>query len=154
MKTNLAHDVFINQGKSIALANKVTDFLIAQGKSEPVQIPFGQSAISKKNETDYKTGQQNMRDMMTQSISLNRPVLKNVERPLTVDQKRMKFNFDAKLEATLAGKSTFTGKCIKHGLSEFKFYISGKHHCIECRAIIVKRKKENSLLNKFDRKLT
>lgn len=142
MHTNLDHDVFIKQGKSLALANQVNDFLIAQDKSEPVQIPFGQSGISQKVENGYKTGQQNMRDMMTQSISLNQPVLKNTERPLTVDQKRMKFNFDAKLEATLAGARTFTGKCLKHGLTEFKFYMSGKHHCVECRKTIIQRKKE------------
>ena len=32
MNSNLAHDVYINQGKAIALANQVTDFLLAQGK--------------------------------------------------------------------------------------------------------------------------
>lgn len=144
MKTNLAHDVFINQGKAIALAIQVTDFLKAQGKAEATQIPLGESGIRKKSETDYETAQQSMRDMMTQSISANRPVLKNVKRNLTADQKRMKFNFDAKLEASLAGKTTFTGKCAKHGSAEFKFYISGKHHCIQCRAIIVQRKKEAS----------
>ncbi|OAL78952.1 hypothetical protein AY606_05865 [Acinetobacter sp. SFB] len=142
MQTNLDHIIFKKQGESAAIAESVEKFLKAQGKKEPVQIPFGQSGISQKVENGYKTGQQNMRDMMTQSISLNRPVLKNTERPLTTDQKRMKFNFDAKLEATLAGKQTFTGKCVKHGLTEFKFYISGKHHCIECRKIIIQRKKE------------
>ena len=142
MHTNLDHYIFKKQMESAALAESVEKFLKAQGKEEPVQIPFAQPGISEKVENGYKTGQQNMRDMMTQSISLNRPVLKNTERPLTVDQKRMKFNFDAKLEATLAGARTFTGKCVKHGLTEFKFYISGKYHCIECRKIIIQRKKE------------
>lgn len=140
MRANLDHDIFTKKGKSIALAIQVDDFLKAQGKSEPTQIPFGQSGISLKNE--YKTSQQNMRDIMTQSISLNRPVLGKVEKALTADQKRMKFNFDAKHKAALAGKNTFTGKCLKHGLTEFKFYLSGKHHCIQCRETIVKRKKE------------
>lgn len=140
----LDHDIFSKKSESLILATKVKEFLKAQGRLEPTQIPFGHSGIKQNVEAEYQSGQQSMRDMMTQSISANRPVLKNVKRNLTADQKRMKFNFDAKLEASLAGKTTFTGKCAKHGSAEFKFYISGKHHCIQCRAIIVQRKKEAS----------
>lgn len=143
MHTNLDHDVFINQGKSIALANQVTDFLIAQGKSEPVQIPFGYSALSNQSKsTIWTSPQQSMRKTMSSSVSKNRPVLKTVEKTLTKEQQRQKFNFEAKCEALKASKDNFTGQCLKHGLTNFKCYASGKHHCIECRKLIIQRKKE------------
>ena len=69
MHTNLDHDVFIKKGKSIALAPQVDDFLKAQGKSEPTKIPFGQTRMSMKpKDTEYKTGQQSMRESMADSV--------------------------------------------------------------------------------------
>lgn len=136
MNTNLAHDVFINQGKS-----------------EPVQIPFGKSGLSTGNGI-YQSPQIAMQRVMAYNVEKNGKQIDLAERPLTTEQVRHKFNYEAKHKALKAGLSEFTGKCIKHDLTAFKAYQSGKHHCIECRAIIIKRKKETSLLNKFDRKLT
>ena len=66
-----------------------------------------------------------------------------IEKPLTVEQQRQKYNFDEKHKALDADLDTFTGKCLKHGESLFKVYKSNqKHHCIECKAEIFKRKKE------------
>lgn len=144
MKSNLAHDVYINQGKSIALASQVNDFLLAQGKSEAVQIPFGQSGIKKKEDGSYKTSQQAMRNVMTQSVSANRPVLAKVEKPLTKEQQRHKFNFKAKQQALAAGQDTFMGRCDLHDLTEFRVYVSGKHVCLECRNLTKKRRKETA----------
>lgn len=143
MQSNIDHDVFIKKGKSIALAQQVEDFLLAQGKSEPEQIPFGHSALSKKpSDSEYKTGQQSMRASMAHSVSAKRPVLPSLDKPLSKEQERHKFNFDAKNKAIAAGEDTFQGKCNLHGLTEYKFYKSGKQHCIKCRAIYTKRHQE------------
>lgn len=147
MRSNLDYEIFRKKAESVALNTKVDEFLMAEGISEPVQIPFGYSARnSNLKESVWNNAQQAMRDLMTGSVSQSRPVLKDSPKPLSVDQLRMKFNFEAKHAASLAGEQTFTGKCLKHGLTEFKFYLSGKHHCIECRALMVKRKKEMNLV--------
>lgn len=72
----LDHDIFSKKSESLILATKVKEFLKAQGRLEPTQIPFGHSGIKQNVEAEYQSGQQSMRDMMTQSISANRPVLK------------------------------------------------------------------------------
>ena len=143
MRTNLDHDVFIKKGKSIALANQVEAFLLAQGKSEPTQIPFGQSQLSMaKKEDEYKTGQQSMRESMAYSVSKKRPVLKPLEKVLTQEQQRHKFNFDQKLKALKDSQNTFTGKCQKHGETTFRVYPSTKkHHCLACKAETFNRRK-------------
>ena len=143
MHTNLDHDVFIKKGKSIALAQQVDDFLKAQGKSEPTKIPFGQTRMSMKpKDTEYKTGQQSMRESMADSVSKKRPVLSSTDRPLTKEQERHKFNFEAKTKALAKGESTFEGKCDLHGLTEFKAYQSGKHHCVKCHQRTSQLRKE------------
>lgn len=143
MHTNLDHDVFIKKGKSIALSQQVEEFLKAQGKSEPVQIPFGQTQMSAKpKDTEYKTGQQSMRESMADSVSKKRPVLSSTDRPLTKEQERHKFNFEAKTKALANGESAFEGKCDLHGLTEFKAYQSGKHHCVKCRQRTSQLRKE------------
>ena len=68
MHTNLDHDVFIKKGKSIALAQQVDDFLKAQGKSEPDQIPFGHSELSHKRKTEGYNAQSTMREIMFSSV--------------------------------------------------------------------------------------
>ena len=84
-----------------------------------------------------------MRQTMTSSVSKKRPVLKMIEKPLTVEQQRQKYNFDEKHKALDADLDTFTGKCLKHGETLFKVYKSNqKHHCIACKAEIIQRKKE------------
>ena len=134
MHSNIDHSAIINKGKSIALAIQVDDWLKAQGKSEPTKIPFGQTRMSMKpKDTEYKTGQQSMRESMADSVSKKRPVLSSTDRPLTKEQERHKFNFEAKTTALAKGESTFEGKCDLHGLTEFKAYQSGKHHCVKCR---------------------
>jgi DNA-nicking Smr family endonuclease len=145
MQSNIDHSAIINKGKSIALAIQVDDFLKAQGKSEPTQIPFGQTRMSMKpKDTEYKTGQQSMRESMADSVSKKRPVLSSTDRPLTKEQERHKFNFEAKTTALAKGESTFEGKCDLHGLTEFKAYQSGKHHCVKCRQRTSQLRKELS----------
>ena len=68
MHTNLDHDVFIKKGKSIALAQQVDDFLKAQGKSEPDQIPFGYSELSSKKHEYGRTAQTTMREIMFSAV--------------------------------------------------------------------------------------
>ena len=78
MQSNIDHSAIINKGKSIALAIQVDNWLKAQGKLEPIQIPFGQTRMSMKpKDTEYKTGQQSMRESMADSVSKKRPVLCN-----------------------------------------------------------------------------
>ena len=126
MHTNLDHDVFIKKGKS-----------------EPVQIPFGQTQMSAKpKDTEYKTGQQSMRESMADSVSKKRPVLSSTDRHLTKEQERHKFNFEAKTKALANGESAFEGKCDLHALTEFKAYQSGKHHCVKCRQRTSQLRKE------------
>ena len=142
MHTNLDHDIFKKQMESAALAKSVEKFLKAQGKEEPEQYQYGYSALSDQSKSnEWTSSQQVMREAMTSSVSQNRPVLKNVKKPLTKEQQRQKFNFEAKREALRASKDNFIGQCLKHGLTNFKCYPSGKHHCIECRIIIVNRRK-------------
>ena len=140
MNSNLAHDVYINQGKAIALANQVDDFLKAKGKV--IQIPFGQSGVSRSKPESYTTSQETMRKMMTRSVSVNRPVLKTIEKKLTKEQQRNKFNAEAKQSALAQGNDNFNGRCDLHGLTEFKAYLSGKHLCLKCRELTKKRRKE------------
>ena len=84
-----------------------------------------------------------MRQTMTSSVSKKRPVLKTIEKPLTTEQQRQKYNFDEKHKALDADLDTFTGKCLKHGETLFKVYKSNKkHHCIACKAEIIQRRKE------------
>ena len=143
MHTNLDHDIFKKQLESAALAESVEKFLKAQGKEEPEQYQYGYSALSNQSKSnEWTSSQQVMHETMTSSVSQNRPVLKNVEKPLNKEQQRQKFNFEAKREALRVSKDNFIGQCLKHGLTNFKCYPSGKHHCIECRVIIVKRRKE------------
>jgi len=145
MRSNIDHDVFIKQGKSIALAIQVDNWLKAKGKSEPTQIPFGHSGLSHKpKSTEYKTGQQSMRESMAHSVSTKRPVLASLNKPLTKEQQRHKHNFEAKTAALAAGESTFEGKCSKHGETDYRVYASGKHYCIQCRGIITKRHQEKT----------
>ena len=144
MQSNIDHDVFIKKGKSIALSQQVDDFLKAQGKSEPEQIPFGHSALSKKpSDSEYKTGQQSMRASMAHSVSAKRPVLPSLDKPLSKEQERHKFNFEAKTKAISAGESTFKGKCALHGDTEYRVFASGKQVCLQCRVIYLNRHKEN-----------
>lgn len=142
MNSNLAHDVYINQGKAIALANQVDDFLKAKGKVK--QIPFGQLGVSRSKPESYTTSQETMRKMMTRSVSVNHPVLKTIEKKLTKEQQRHKFNFDAKTKALDAGQNYFEGKCDLHGLTVYKVYKSGKCHCVECRERTKQLRKEAS----------
>lgn len=143
MRSNIDHDAIINKGKSIALAIQVDDWLKAQGKLEPTQIPLGQTRMSMKSkDTEYKTGQQSMRESMADSVSKKRPVLNSTDRPLTKEQERHKFNFEAKTKALANGESSFEGKCDLHGFTDFKVYQSGKHLCIQCRERTRKMRKE------------
>nr|WP_279053000.1 hypothetical protein [Acinetobacter tandoii] len=143
MRSNIDHNAIINQGKSIALAIQVDNWLKAKGKSEPTQIPFGHSGLSHKpKSTEYKTGQQSMRESMAHAVSAKRPVLPSLDKPLTAEQQRHKFNFEAKNKAIAADENTFQGKCDLHGLTDFKVYKSGKCHCIKCRERTKQLRKE------------
>ena len=136
MKTNLDHDVFINQGKSIALANQVTDFLIAQGKLEPTQIPFGQSALANTRKAEGYNAQTTMREIMFNSVhesKKSKPTVKPMPTP-TSEQLRREANYTARKKAVAEGKSEFQGKCAHHDLQIFKIKSKGEEHiCIICR---------------------
>ena len=134
MHTNLDHDVFIKKGKSIALAQQVDDFLKAQGKSEPVQIPFGYSELSQKRKTEGFNAQSTMREIMFNSVQESKKN-KPAEQPAPSPERlRRDANNAARLKAVAEEKSEFQGQCVHHGQQTFKIKDKGKDHiCIICR---------------------
>ena len=136
MHTNLDHDVFIKKGKSIALAQQVNDFLKAQGKSEPDQIPFGHSELSSKKHEYGRTAQTTMREIMFSSVQeskKNKSAVKPAQAP-SPERLRRDANNAARIKAVAEGKSQFQGQCAHHGLQTFKIRIKGEEHiCIICR---------------------
>lgn len=129
------HAIFSKKIESELLEIQVKEWLQAQGKKEPDQIPMGQLGLSEKEvSNEYKPGQQYMREAMTNSISKKRPVLSNLDKPLSREQLRHKFNHEAKINAIQNNQPTFLGKCDLHGDTEFRVYhSSAKHHCIACK---------------------
>ena len=144
MHINSSHDILRKKAESRRLDIQVRWFLRKQKKQCPDQLPTGYSDLNDKSkQPEWTSSQHAMRQTMTSSVSKKRPVLKTIEKPLTAEQQRQKYNFDEKHKALKADLDTFTGKCLKHGESLFKVYKSNqKHHCIECKAEIFKRKKE------------
>lgn len=137
MHINLAHEVFINKGKSIALAQQVEDFLKAQGKSEPTQIPFGHSPY---HEHCKKTGKDpyafTLRTLMTQSVEkahadkAERAKPEKAKKPeptYTPDHtpNRKQLNRKARNEAWSKGEKKFNGKCAHHGDQVFNIRKDG-----------------------------
>lgn len=139
MRTNLDHDVFINKGKSIALAQQVDDFLKAQGKSEPDQVPFGHSghyfSCKSKGIDPYSVS---LRDVMTRSVEETHAEKKTFQpQPIleTTEQKRRIHNKNARIQAYENGKSEFIGICIHHKEQTFRIKARGKDHiCLVCLA--------------------
>lgn len=144
MYINSSHDILRKKAESRRLDIQVRWFLRKQKKQCPDQLPTGYSGLNDKSkQPEWTSSQHAMRQTMTSSVSKKRPVLKTIEKPLTAEQQRHKYNFDEKHKALKADLDTFTGKCLKHGETLFKVYKSNqKHHCIECKAEIFKRKKE------------
>lgn len=144
MHINSSHEILRNKGESRRLDIQVRWFLRKQKKQCPDQFPAGYSGLNDKSkQPEWTSSQHAMRQTMTSSVSKKRPVLKTIEKPLTAEQQRQKYNFDEKHKALDAELDTFTGKCLKHGETLFKVYKSNKkHHCIACKAEIFKRKKE------------
>lgn len=136
MHTNLDHDVFIKKGKSIALAQQVDDFLKAQGKSGPDQIPFGHSELANKRKTEGYNAQSTMREIMFNSVQESKKI-KPTARPAPApspERLRREENNTARAKAFAEGKSEFQGKCAHHGLQTFKIKCKGEEHiCIICR---------------------
>lgn len=144
MHINSSHDILRKKAESRRLDIQVRWFLRKQKKQCPDQLPTCYSGLNDKSkQPEWTSSQHAMRQTMTSSVSKKRPVLKTIEKPLTAEQQRQKYNFDEKHKALKADLDTFTGKCLKHGETLFKVYKSNqKHHCIECKAEIFKRKKE------------
>lgn len=144
MHINSSHDILRKKAESRRLDIQVRWFLRKQKKQCPEQLPAGYSGLNDKSkQPEWTSSQHAMRQTMTSSVSKKRPVLKTIEKPLTAEQQRQKYNFDENHKALDAELDTFTGKCLKHGETLFKVYKSNKkYHCIACKAEIFKRKKE------------
>lgn len=144
MHINSSLDILRKKAESRRLDIQVRWFLRKQKKQCPDQLPTGYSVLNDKSkQPEWTSSQHAMRQTMTSSVSKKRPVLKTIEKPLTAEQQRQKYNFDEKHKALDAELDTFTGKCLKHGETLFKVYKSNKkYHCIACKAEIFKRKKE------------
>lgn len=136
MRTNLDHDIYSKKGKSIALANQVEAFLLAQGKSEPTQIPFGHSELAHKRKTEGYNAQSTMREIMFSSVQKskkNKSAVKPAQAP-SPERLRRDANNAARIKAIAEGKSEFQGQCAHHGLQTFKIKSKGEEHiCIICR---------------------
>ena len=148
MHTNLDHDVFIKKGKSIALAQQVDDFLKAQGKSEPDQIPFGYSELSSKKHEYGRTAQTTMREIMFSAVRESQTAKQKprvIDKPAEptyspdVSENRVLFNRHAREQAWEKGKKEFIGRCKKHGEQTFVIRKQGKDHlCCVCKKAFTK----------------
>lgn len=154
MHTNLAHDLFIKNSKSIALASQVEEFLLAQGKSEPTQIPFGKSLHL---EQCLKSGKDpyafSLKTLMTQSVEKAQSEKKYCEKvavevsepdytpDLSLDRKAK--NREARTLAWESGALKFYGSCRYHGAQIFNMRKQGKDHiCSVCQRIKLKTYRE------------
>lgn len=154
MHTNLDHDVFIQKDKSIVLANQVQEFLLAQGKSEPTQIPFGKSLYI---EQCLKSGKDpyafSLKTLMTQSVEKAQSEKKYCEKAaaevsepdytpdLSFDRKAK--NREARTLAWETGALKFYGSCRYHGTQIFNIRKKGKDHiCSVCQCIKLKTYRE------------
>lgn len=138
MRSNIDHSAIINKGKSIALASQVDDFLKAQGKSEPEQIPFGHSELAKRHAKYGHDAQATMREIMFNSVretKLDKAKPKPVRETLeSAEQKRRELNRSARLKAWEEGRKTFSGSCAHHGQQTFCIKANGQEHiCKVCR---------------------
>ncbi|WP_180190460.1 hypothetical protein [Acinetobacter sp. YH01009] len=157
MHTNLDHDVFIKKGKSIALAQQVDDFLKAQGKSEPDQIPFGHSELSSKKNEYGRTAQTTMREIMFSAVRESQTAKQKtrvIDKPAEptyspdVSENRVLFNRHAREQAWEKGKKEFIGRCKKHGEQTFVIRKQGKDHlCCVCKKAFTKA--QNDKIAKF-----
>lgn len=143
MHINSSHDILRKKAESRRLDIQVRWFLRKQKKQCPDQLPTGYSVLNDKSkQPEWTSSQHAMRQTMTSSVSKKRPVLKPLEKVLTQEQQRHKFNFDQKLKALKDSQNTFTGKCQKHGETTFRVYPSTKkHHCLACKAETFNRRK-------------
>ncbi len=138
MRSNIDHSAIINKGKSIALAIQVDDFLKAQGKSQPTQIPFGHSERANRRAEYGHDAQATMREIMFNSVretkidkSKPKPIRETFE---SAEQKRRELNRSARLKAWGEGKKTFKGSCAHHGQQTFCIKANGQEHiCKICR---------------------
>ncbi len=158
MHTNLDHDVFIKKGKSIALAEQVADFLKAQGKSEPTQIPFGHSEMAKKHKVEGYNAQSTMREIMFNAVTeaknskpgtaprKSNAVLRERIEDITTDAERLVFNRHARETAWSAGADTFIGVCHIHKTQVFSIRSNGSNH--RCRICIAGSNKKHRELAK------
>lgn len=150
MRSNIDHDVFINQGKSIALASQVDNWLKAKGKSEPEQIPFGHSGfIESCKERGIDPARFSLRDHMTQSVEQAHAEKKAAKKVHVVpteatevktERQRRDFNKNARKKAWANGEKKFFGICMHHHYQEFISKAEGTDHtCVLCRDLISKK---------------
>lgn len=143
MRANIDHDIFRKKAESRRLDILVRWFLHRQKKPVPDQLPTGYSGLS--TQPEWKSSKDALRQTMGCS-SENSAQYAYVEKPLTKEQQRKKFNFDEKYKALNQGLEFFVGKCIHHGESAFKVYSSShKHHCIACREETYRKRNEMNL---------
>ena len=96
MHINLDHDILRKKTESRRLDIQVRWFLRKQKKQCPDQLPAGYSALNDKSkQNEWTSSQHAMRQTMTSSVSKKRPVLKTIEKPLTAEQQRQKYNFQS-----------------------------------------------------------
>lgn len=140
MRANLDHDIFRKKAESRRLDILVRWFLHRQKKPVPDQLPVGYSAVS--TQPEWRSSKDALRQSMGCS-SENSSEYRYVEKPLTKEQQRQKFNFDEKHKALNSGLDIFIGQCQRHGKTPYKVYASSrKHHCLACKSEIFNRRKE------------
>lgn len=159
---NLDHDIFAKKNESISLAQKVEEFLQATGKSEPTQIPFGQSGYlqhCKENNIDpnqFSLGSQmtaavqetfaNKKEKVLPNPPRKEVVLRERIEDIKTDDERLVFNRHARKQAWEAGKTTFIGMCTIHKEYVFSIRMNGSNH--RCTACIAQSNKKSKALQK------
>lgn len=139
---NFDHEIFIKKSQSIELANQVEEFLHSKALTEPTQIPFGHSELSKKSDWNRSPILKNLENA-AEKLRANF----NSSTETISEHTRIDFNRSARAKAFKDNQKKFIGICrkLRHGKTEFVIFSDGlDHKCILCkREQAQKYKKEN-----------
>lgn len=161
MRSNVDHDICRKKEESRRLDIQVRWFLRKQKKSQPEQIPSGQSGYLQYCEENGLTPYQHpLSSQMTASVqeayakkgkklgtkpSKPKTVLRDRVEDIQTNEERMLFNRHAKDLAWQEKKISFTGSCIHHDAQLFFIRMQGKQYrCSLCAQISNRKSKEKT----------
>lgn len=149
MRSNVDHDICRKKEESRRLDIQVRWFLRKQKKSQPDQIPSGQSGyLQHCEENGLNPYQFSLSNQMTASVqeayakkgkklgtkvSKSKTVLRDRIEDIQTHEERLLFNRNAKDLAWQKRLNTFTGSCQLHGVQTFRIHMQGRQsRCSAC----------------------